>query len=239
LRRLYTLGRSLYANIRLNSKQKQCGKEREFIQTTKNIVDACIVDVNGKVDVDKLPMYAIDFLFLKMRSKSISNVVTAVYTCHNKVPSSDEDPNAPLKDCDSTFKVFINLDDVYLRFPEDYAVSSIIEVTSTLGMKLKTPTFDAFRTISLKDKGPIDITDEYVFACIEHIFDEDKIYVPFKDFSLEELKTFIDDLPTTTLDQIIKFFDNQPTISLTLNITCPKCKNVSTVELNGLNDFFE
>lgn len=231
---------------------KVMGQEAEFIQTVRNIINSCIVNDNN-IDIDNLPIYVMDFLFLKIRAKSIGNIVEAQYKCLNSVPNNIEPPSkiedivdgfedtsqeVKWVDCGAEFKVFINLDDVILKFPENYKSSSTIELTPDIGIKLKSPTFKVFRSVVLKDKSISDITDEYVFACVDTVYDGDNILVPFKDFTLQELKDFINDFPATVIDNIVEFFTNQPSVNLTLNITCPKCRNQTIVELNGLEDFF-
>ena len=41
----------------------------EIVNTVKQIISNCII--NGKVDVDKIPFFDIDFLFIFLRAKSI------------------------------------------------------------------------------------------------------------------------------------------------------------------------
>lgn len=191
-----------------------------------------------------------DFLFLKIRSKSIGEVITALYRCNNQVLLTDIEPIAEdivdefhnhhegvkYVSCNTEFKVFVNLEDVTVKFPEEY--SSVLELTPTMGLKLKSPSFKTLRDLNLKNKNITDITDEYIYACVESIYDGDNIYLPEKDFNFQELKDFIDKFPSSAIDQFANFFTHQPSINLVLRITCPKCGNVSVIELNGLNDFF-
>lgn len=106
-------------------------------------------------------------------------------------------------------------------------------------MRLKSPTFSKFRSVGLEGKDLFDITDEYVFACVDCIFDGDKVLYPITDFNLKDLQEFIEQFPANKIDQITQFFKEQPSVCLTMNVTCPKCKNTSVVELNGVQDFFD
>jgi predicted nucleic-acid-binding Zn-ribbon protein len=127
----------------------------------------------------------------------------------------------------------------FVKFPEDYNKKCIIQLSDTVGIRLKSPSFSKFRSVGTASKGLFDITDEFIFACVDCVYDGDKVLTPIADFTLKELSEFIESFPADKIDQISEFFANQPKVTLILNITCPKCRNKSVVELNGLKDFFD
>lgn len=206
---------------------KEFSDDRGFINTVREILKQCIVD---DIDIDQLPMYISDYIFLMIRAKSCGEIVDAEYRC-----------NAVVEDvvCDGKVMVPINLANTYIRFPDGYHQKSVIQINESVGMKMRSPSFDQFRSVSLNEKGIFDITDEYVYSCVECVYSGDEVLLPSKDFTLPEFKEWAKTFPISTIEKITEFFRNQPSISMNIDLTCPKCRNRASIQLNGLNDFFE
>lgn len=221
---------------------QELGDDTGFINTIRAIMDDCLLN---KVDVDELPMYAIDYIFLRIRAKSVGEMLTAEYRCNavidKPIGNDKENPEIEWKKvpCGNQFQVTFNLEDAFVKFPVDFYKKCVIQLSEDVGIRLKVPTFNKFRSVGIEGKGILDITDEYVFACVDSVFEGDKVLVPGKDFTLEELRQFIESFPADKVEQIVEFFKNQPTVSMVMDLTCPSCRNKSTVELNGLKDFFD
>lgn len=220
---------------------QELGDDSGFINTIRGIIDDCLLN---KVDVDDLPMYAVDYIFLRIRAKSVGETVNAEFRCNALVDRlTDHDENGVAHSvekvrCDGKFPVAINLDDAFVKFPEDFHKKCIIQLTDDVGIRLKAPSFKRFRSVGLEGKGILDITDEYVFACVDSVFEGDKVITP-SEFTLDELREFIESFPADKIEQITEFFQNQPKVTLIMNLTCPKCGSNSFIELNGLKDFFD
>ena len=221
---------------------QELGDDSGFINTIRLIIDECLLN---KVDIDSLPMYAIDYIFLRIRAKSVGEMIEADYQCNHiidKLTEHDEDGVAhshEMLPCGCNFHVIFNLEDAFVKFPPDFNQKCIIQVSDDVGIRLKAPTFDKFRSVGIEGKGTLDITDEYIFACVESVFDGDKILLPGVDFTFEELREFIENFPAEKIEEITEFFKNQPQVTMILELTCPQCHNKSVIELNGLKDFFD
>lgn len=220
---------------------QELGDDTGFINTIRGIIDDCLLN---KVDIDDLPMYAIDYIFLRIRAKSIGETVSAEYKCNaiaDKLTDYDENGVAHSSEkapCGKKFLVQFNLEDAFVKFPVDYHKKCIIQLTDDVGIRLKAPTFRRFRSVGLEGKGTLDITDEYVFACVDSIFDGEKVITP-SEFTLDELREFIESFPADKINEITEFFQNQPKVTLVMTLTCPACGHQATIELNGLKDFFD
>lgn len=220
---------------------QELGDDTGFINTIRGIIDDCLLN---KVDVDDLPMYAIDYIFLRIRAKSVGEMVSAEYKCNalvDKLTDFDENGvahSSEKKPCGQKFIVQFNLEDAFVKFPEDFHKKCVIQLTDDVGIRLKAPTFKRFRSVGIEGKGMLDITDEYVYACVDSIFEGDKVITP-SEFTLDELKEFIESFPADKIDAISEFFQNQPTVTLMMTLTCPACGNKAIIELNGLKDFFD
>lgn len=208
-----------------------------FINTIRGIIDDCLLN---KIDIDELPMYIIDYIFLRIRAKSVGEMLSAEYKCNALIDKSSEgEENETKIPCGCQFQVTFNLEDAFVKFPVDFHKKCIIKLTDDIGIRLKSPSFGKFRSVGIEGKGILDITDEYVFACVDSIYDGDKVLVPGVDFNLNELREFIESFPSEKIEEISEFFKNQPTVTMIMELTCPSCHNKTTVELNGLRDFFD
>lgn len=218
------------------------GDDSGFINTIRGIIDDCLFN---KVEIDDLPMYVIDYIFLRIRAKSVGETVTAEYRCNHTVEKpavKNEDGTetpAKIEPCGCRFQVIFNLEDAFVKFPLDFNKKCIIQVTDNIGIRLKSPTFRKFRSVGIEGKGILDITDEYVFSCLDSVFEGDKVMVPGVDFTLDELRDFLESFPSNKVEELTEFFRNQPAVTMIMELTCPSCRNKTTVELNGLKDFFE
>ena len=57
---------------------QETGTEKSIYQAIKTLVTNCCF---GKVDVDKLPLFDIEYIFLQIRAKSVGEVSTLEVTC--------------------------------------------------------------------------------------------------------------------------------------------------------------
>ena len=55
----------------------------DIILTVKQVINNCILD--GDLDVDKMPFFDIDYLFIFLRAKSVGETVAVKLTCNNVV----------------------------------------------------------------------------------------------------------------------------------------------------------
>ena len=56
---------------------------QEIIRTTKQVINNCII--SPEINVDTLPFFDIDYLFIALRAKSIGETIELNFICQNKV----------------------------------------------------------------------------------------------------------------------------------------------------------
>ena len=62
---------------------------KTIIDTTKQVLNNCII---SDIDVDKLPIFDIEYLFLNIRARSVSEIINLNYKCNNDI-KNEEDEN--------------------------------------------------------------------------------------------------------------------------------------------------
>lgn len=189
----------------------------DMIAAIKQVVTNCIVTEG--IDVNNFASFDLEYFFLKLRSKSVNNVVELTYR-------DNED--------DQLYSFSIDLDQVEMKFPE-VQVPNIIEVQGGYKLRLKYPTAGALEAMSTAATGT-DLFYAAIQQCLDVLFNDNEVY-QLSEYSNEEVKELIDDLPVNAFNQIRLFAESAPTMYHELSYT-NKLGNKRKIVLQSLNDFF-
>lgn len=195
-----------------------------LIETFKSLINTCTF---GAIDVSKLAMFDIEYLFLKIKGASAGSVTPVKYTCGAVVDGEE---------CGETININLNTDNAYVDIPE--GVDDIIKVSDGVGLKLKYPSFDDYVRRG-GDKTALEMSEEFVIDCVELVFDKESVYLPGKDFTRDEIREFIDNLTEDDALKITTFIESIPQVEMKVPIRCHKCGNTDELHLRGLDDFLE
>ena len=196
------------------------------ITTIKQVLNNCILD---DVDLDSLPLFDIELLFLNLRARSIGEIVALNYKCNNNIVEEDGREHK----CGN--QVGIELD-VLTVVPEvDANHSNKIEINSKLGIVMKYPKMNIIKDSSGKED--IDSVIDMIAGCIDYIYDENNLYYA-KDSTKEELVEFLETLQSKDLENIKQFFDTMPKMKKTLDFKCNKCGYEEKIDVEGIQNFF-
>lgn len=183
----------------------------EQVQAIKQVVNNCLLD---KLDVDTLPSFDIEFMFVQLRARSINNKIDLIVT-------DGEDGEK--------YNVQANLDDAYVSF--EGTTSPKIEINDTTGIIMKYPTYDEYdAAISSKDPNSV------LIKCIDKVYDAERVYTR-EDFDEAELSIWVDKLSIQAMEKIEEFFQTMPILTCKFTYTTKDGKEKSGV-LEGLSDFF-
>lgn len=197
--------------------QAQEGDGDEVTNAILQIVDNCTF---GKVQVDKLPSFDIEYIFLNIRSKSVGEKVNL-----NLAFPGDEKVKVPT-DVDLT-KVIVEMDDDH---------GNEISLTDNVKVIMKYPTVKTFQGLDLTKFTATD-TINLTANCIHQIVDGVETYEA-ADLTKKEIEDFLENLTQAQFTSIQKFFASMPKLTLNVKITHPKTKKKGTVKLQGLRSFF-
>lgn len=194
---------------------QQSGNDSEIIRAIKQILNNCILD---DLDIDSLAIFDLEYAFLKLRARSINNVVKLSYR-----DTEDE----------QVYEFELDLDKIEIDVPED--IESKIEITDTVGMTMKYPSASITDRMKQFD-NEIDLMTFFIINCIDTIYDEDNVYVA-NEFSEAEITEFLDGLDVKSFEKIRQFFENVPRLQHTLEYK-NSLGNDRSIELTTLKDFF-
>lgn len=195
----------------------------EIINTTMQIINNCIVD--GDVNIDKLPFFDIDYIFIFLRAKSIGESIDVKLECRNLVNE---------KPCGNIVPSQMNIANCDLYIPDN--LSDDIKLDKNKGVKMKYPTYASVKRLD-DDKGNLDKKLTLIVNSIDYIYDAATRYYS-KDFSKDELKKFVEDLTEENFKKLEYFVDNFPTFYVTLKAKCSKCQFDHEVRYTDFYDFF-
>ena len=182
---------------------------KEITDAVKNIVEGCIT---SKIDINKISTFDLEFLFLKLREKSVGSIVTM---------------NATHGDCKPTLTQ-IDLSKIKIVGEME---DTKIALTKDIGVKVRYP--------NVMDLDGVENNVESIFSlicrCVEFAYDGDNVY---NEFSKDEIEEWVGNLHKDHFDKISKFFNNIPKLEYDLEFKCKDCGETVKRKLEGLQSFF-
>lgn len=189
--------------------------QNQILDAMCSIITEC---VDGIGDPSEMPMFDIEYLFLKIRSKSVGEMI---------------DLKAKCPKCSKYNEIGIDLDEVEVQFPEN--ASNKIMLSDRIGIVMKYP--------SILDVNPdmnemsLEQVLDFVASSIETVFDDTNVYNK-KDFTKEEIYKFVESMTNSQFELVGKFYLNMPRMRKEIDCTCQHCKQNFAATFSGLQDFF-
>lgn len=194
---------------------QQSESDRDIIRAIKQVLNNCIAD---DIDIDSLATFDLEYMFLKLRSKSVNNIVKLSYR-------DNED--------DKVYDFEIDLEEIEVT--KAPGVSNKIKVNDEVGIVMQYPPASITDELGEYDTE-VDLLMFFIKKCIAEIYDSESVYL-IKEQSEEEVDQFIDSLDVATFEKIREFFEAMPRLHHTLSYT-NEMGNERVIELNNLKDFF-
>ena len=199
---------------------------KAILETTKQVLNNCILD---EVDIENLPMFDIENIFLNIRARSVGEIIKLNYKCNNIVTNEKGEDSK----CDNLVNIELNV--LEIKQEENVQHDKIIVISENVGIVMKYPSFKLFENVNLSD-DPNSII-ETALKCIDYIYDKDNIYYS-KDIPKQELDEFIDSLQSKDLEKIKKFFETMPKLKKQVHFKCKKCEYEENINVEGIESFF-
>ena len=199
---------------------QETGGEQALYHAIKNLVSSCCF---GKVDVDALPLFDIEYIFLQIRAKSVGEIANIAVTCPD----------------DDVTKVNIDVNLSILKVDMDEKHSPKIQLTDDIGLLMSYPNLADVLSMSKTEED--DNTVEKMFGmmqkCMYQVWQGEETHDAI-DYSNKDKKDFLESLNHEQFEKIQTFFDTMPTVKYVTEVTNPKTKVKSEIILEGMNSFF-
>ena len=189
----------------------------------KEVLKKCILTKG--IDVDNLPTFDIEHLFLNIRAKSIGEDIKLTVTCPD-----DNETKVP---------VTIYVDEIKVNKPRGHTKDVVLDDKMTLRMKY--PSLNQFieNNFDTEDEAEtmVDKTFKVVADCMDTIFTGEDAW-DAKDYTPSERLEFVEQLNSQQYKKVEKFFSTMPKLSHTIEVVNPNTKKKGSIVLEGLADFF-
>lgn len=191
-----------------------------MLDTLKGVIDACTY---GKIDVSKLAMFDIEYIFIQLRAKSVGEISELVFSC-----KQCNDPKAKMK-------VNINLSELEVSFSPEHTMDILL--FDEVGVKMKYPGIDTINKLKGMNDNDIDTVFNVIIGCIDSIYDAESIYAAAEQ-SKQDLTDFVNNLTQEQFAKLQKFFETMPKLEKTIEFDCPVCGFHHNQIIQGLEGFF-
>ena len=209
----------------------ESNKVEEIITATQTIIENCVY---GDIDVNEMPTFDIEYIFLQLRAKAKGEVLDLKYKCPK---------------CELDISLAIDIDEIKV-VQENKEHTKDIKLTEELGVMMKYPNLSLQTTIAHETDNKTDIDKLFntVVACIDYIYDQETTY-PSKDHTNKEMIDFLESLTDGQFQKMSKFFETSPVLKHDVELHCTnkikgkgkekkECGYKETKTLEGLNSFF-
>tara|TARA_B100000927_G_scaffold279934_1_gene263941 strand:- start:44 stop:769 length:726 start_codon:yes stop_codon:yes gene_type:complete len=197
--------------------------ENDITNAVKEVLKKCILTKG--IDVDSLPTFDIEYLFLNIRAKSIGEDIKLTVTCPD-----DNETKVP---------VTVYVDEIKVVKPKGHTKD--IKLDDKLTIRMKYPSLNQFIetnfTTDDETETLVDKTFRVVSDCIDVIYTEEDAW-DTKDYTPKERMDFVEQLNSSQYKKVEKFFSTMPKLSHTIEVVNPNTKKKGSVVLEGLANFF-
>lgn len=191
---------------------------QDIVNNLAAVISNCIVD--SKIDVYELPLVEFEYIFVMLRSKSISEQINLkYYDTYDKKIIHD---------------VNIDVNQIKITVPDNFKTK--IMLTDTMGIMMKLPTLSMLQDVSYDSADEAQVGVEMVSKNIDYIFDNEQVYRA-DEYTSQEIESFIEDLSIESFQKLEEYFKNLPYMKYTTSYKNSKGEDVG-IELTRLEDFF-
>ena len=194
------------------------GADEAIARAIKQIINNCTFE---KVDVESLATFDLEYIFLRIRAKSVGETAKIQVLC--------EDDGETYVDAE------VDLEKIEVDFPKGH--TNKIKLTDNIGVVLNYPDMAEMYKGIQEGQTAIDFSLGMMSKSIQRITDGETVHERI-DFSETELNEFLESLTSEQFSKIQVFFETMPALKHELEVTNPKTQVKSKVVLEGMDSFF-
>ena len=190
-------------------------KDGEVIDAMTQLITDCTFE---KVDAKNCPLFDAEYIFLKLRSKSVGEKVEVSVICPD--------------DKETRTDVSVDISKIECNMLDDH--SNIVNITDTVKIVFKYPILSTFK--STKNAKETEMMFKMINDCVQEIHYGEDVYNKI-DMSEKDINDFVESLSTEQFKNIGKFFETMPKLRHVIQVTNPKTKVKGEILLEGLQSF--
>ncbi len=198
---------------------QETGDDKAVYDAIKNLVVDCTF---GACDVEKMPLFDLEYIFLNIRAKSVGEISSIEVTCPD--------------DKKTKVKVDIDLTKVQVQMDENH--DARIKLTDDIGILMSYPHLGNLSLIQTDNAtSQMDNLFQMIYDCMYQIWHGEETFDAM-DYSEKDKKEFLDSLNHEQFAKIQNFFETMPALKQEIEVENPNTKKKSKLTLQGMNSFF-
>lgn len=191
--------------------------EKNILKATIDTLKACI---DENIDFYSLATFDIEYLFTKIRAKSVGESSEVMLTCES---------------CNEQTPVKINIDKIEI---ETKSNNKVIALTDKAKLIMKYPSYLTLTNIDTgKQTTAVDVLYNLILSCLDVLQVEDEQF-KIGEETVEEQQKFLESLNSDQFKKISDFVNNMPRLKHDIEFKCRHCNHDNKITLQGINDFF-
>ena len=197
---------------------QESGDDKELSNAMGGLVSDCTF---GTVDAETSPMFDIEYIFLRIRGKSVGEKIELNLTCPD--------------DGETKVKYELDLAEVGVTMDDEH--TNEVKINDGVTIHFRYPYMKDMLGIPSEAKE-IEKAFHILNNCIDSIHYGDDVYNKV-DISDKDINDFIEQLTTEQFERVMGFFNTMPKVRHTVTFVNPKTSAINEVVLEGLESFLE
>jgi len=190
-------------------------ESKDTVQIMDAVIDTVSACVSKNVDVSKLTTFDLEYLFIKLRAKSVGEKANLNIKC---------------KSCEHENPYELNLDDIKC---ESAPRNNIIDLDEKISVQMRYPSYMDLKDVD--DEGEMGFN--ILASSLEAVFvDEERIDI--EDETEDSIRRFLESMTREQFKKVSSFLFDIPKVACDIDFDCVKCGEHTHIELRGIQDFF-
>ena len=195
----------------------ESGDNTSVFRTLIDTISSCVED---DINKNKLTTFDIEYMFLKMRAKSVGETSRIGVKC---------------TECETSNEQEIRIDQLEIDMPD---IETTVELTPGISVELQWPAFNDLISIGMVE-GQNPSTEQaftMIRACLKTIVTEEE-RIDVSEVPEAEVQEFIESMSSAQFESIKKFIDNVPKLEHEIDFKCKNCGHDNKVIIEGVASF--
>lgn len=188
-------------------------------QMLNSIVDTLDACVENGVAKDKLTTFDVEYMFTKLRAKSVGETSKVGVKCTQ---------------CEESNEVDINVEEIAVAVPQ---LEKMVELDENITVEMQWPTYSELVKMNPDGGGSTEQVFSVLRASLAAIHTKDE-RIDLKDESPQDIQGFIESMNREQFEKIQNFVQSMPTLSHDIKFKCEHCEHVNELKLEGMQSFF-
>ena len=198
---------------------QESNDDKQIYNAMSNIIKSCTF---GIVDAETSPLFDIEYVFLKLRAKSVGETVKLRVLCTD--------------DNETYAEISINLEDIGVQISEKH--TNEIVITDDIKIVMRYPILKDMKGLLGTKTSSMEQIFSILKTCIWEVHDGEQVHNRV-DISDKDIEEFVDSLNTSQFELVSKFFETMPKLRHIVKVKNPKTEVENEIVLEGLESFLE